>query len=76
MCVVKYLALVNLSFVMWTVMLLHFQGLYSMFTNRTNVLPQDLAKSRGHEIRIYTFPIVLKFDGHLGSNAAEMFVKF
>ena len=33
-------------------------------------------KSRSREIRVYTFPSALKFDKHLGSSAAEMFVKF
>ena len=42
-----------------------------LFTKRTDVLPQDLAKSRSREIRIWTFPIALKFDRHLGSTAAE-----
>ena len=47
-----------------------------LFTKRADVLPQDLAKSRSCEIRVYTFPIVLKFDRHLGSTAAEMSVKY
>ena len=47
-----------------------------LFTKRTDVLPEDLAKSRTREIRVETFPITLKFDRHLGSGAAEMAVKF
>ena len=43
---------------------------------RTDVLPQDLVKSRIREIQVYTFPIPLKFDGHFDSRATEMFVKF
>ena len=46
-----------------------------LFTKRTDVLPQDLMKSRNREIRIQTFPIALKFDKHIGSSAAEMPVK-
>ena len=40
------------------------------------ILPQDLAKSRSIEIRVYTFPIILKFDRYLGGTAAEMPAKF
>ena len=47
-----------------------------LFTKPTDVLPQDFVKSRSCEIQVYTFPIVLKFDGHLSSSAAEMPVKF
>ena len=39
------------------------------------VLPQDLVKSRSHEIRVYTFPLALKFYRHIGSITAEMPVK-
>ena len=46
------------------------------FTKRVDVLPQDLAKSRNREIRVWTFPIALKFDKHPGSRAAEMPVKW
>ena len=35
-----------------------------LFINRTEVLPQDLVKFRGWEIRFYIFPISLKFDRH------------
>ena len=45
-------------------------------TELTDVLPQDLVKSRSYEIRVYTFSITLKFDSHLSSNAAKMPVKF
>ena len=47
-----------------------------LFTKRTDVMPQDLVKSRSRGIRIYTFPIALKFDCHIGNGAAEMPVKF
>ena len=47
-----------------------------LFTKRKNVLPQDLLKFRSREIRVYTFPIALKLNKHLGSSAAEMPVKF
>ena len=47
-----------------------------LFTNRKGVLPLDLVKSSSREIRIYTFSIVLIFDRHLGSAAAEMPIKF
>ena len=45
-------------------------GLYS------HVLPQDLVKSLSREIRVWTFPIALKFNSHIGSSAAEMPAKF
>ena len=51
-------------------------GVGPLYTKRTDVLPQDLAKSRSCEIRGWTFPTVLKFDRHLGSSAAEVPVKF
>ena len=38
--------------------------------------PQGLMKSRSRDIRVLPFPIALKFDRHLGSNAAEMRIKF
>ena len=41
-----------------------------------DVLPQDLVKYRSREIRVSTFLIAPKFDEHLGSRAAEKFVKF
>ena len=45
-------------------------------TKRQHVLPQNLVKSRSHEIPVYTFPITLKFNRHLGSSTAEKPVKF
>ena len=48
----------------------------ALFTKLTDALPQDLVKSRSREIRVYTFPIALKFERHLGSSAAEMPIKF
>ena len=47
-----------------------------LFTKQVDVLPQDLVKSQSRAIRVETFPIALKFDRHLGSNATEMPVKF
>ena len=47
-----------------------------LFTKRTDVLPQVLAKSRKSEIKCYNYRIALKFDRHLGSAAAEVPVKF
>ena len=47
-----------------------------LFTKRTDVLLQDLVKSQSSEIRIWTFPIALKFGRHLFSRAAEMPVQF
>ena len=47
-----------------------------LFIKRTDVLRQDLVKSRGRKVRIGTFLIVLEFDWHLGSSAAELPVEF
>ena len=47
-----------------------------LFTKWTDVLRQDLVKSRSREIRVSTSLIALKFVRHLGSSAAEMPVKF
>ena len=47
-----------------------------LFTKRTDILPHDLVKSQGREIRVQTFQIALKFDWNFGSSAAEMLVKF
>ena len=44
----------------------------TLFTKRTDILRQDLVKSRSREIQVKIFPIALKFDRHLDSNAAEM----
>ena len=41
-----------------------------------DVLPQDLVKFRCREIRIYTFPIALQFNRHIGRGTAEMPVKY
>ena len=49
-------------------------GLYSL-SGKTSYR-QNLAKSRSREIGCYNDRIVLKFDRHLGSIAAEMVVKF
>ena len=46
-----------------------------LFNKRADVLPQDLVKSRGREIRVWNFSINLKSDWHLDSSAAEMPVK-
>ena len=47
-----------------------------LFTKRTDVLPQDLAKSRSRDIWAYPFQIALKFERYLGNSTAEMPVKF
>ena len=47
-----------------------------LFTKRTDVLPPNIVKSRSREIDCYHDRIVLKFDRHLGSAAADMPVKF
>ena len=47
-----------------------------VFTKRTDVLPQDLVKTRSREIGCYNDHIALKFDRHLGSAAAEVPVEF
>ena len=47
-----------------------------MLMNHEDVLPPNLAKSRSREIVCDNDRIVLKFDRHLGSIAAEMVVKF
>ena len=41
-----------------------------------NLATQDLVKSRSHEICTLNRRIALKFDRHIGSNAAEVPVKF
>ena len=43
---------------------------------RRDVLPPNLMKSRSREIGRYNDRFALKLDGHLGSTAAEMPVKF
>ena len=47
-----------------------------LFTKRKDILPQDLGNSRRREIACYKYRIVLKFDRHLGSAAAEAPDKF
>ena len=47
-----------------------------IFTKWRDVLPQDLVKSRSREIGCCNNPVALKFDRHLGSDAAESPVKF
>ena len=37
-----------------------------LFTKRTDVLSQDLLKSRNREIHVWTIPIALRFDRRLG----------
>ena len=43
---------------------------------RFNKPPLKISKPRSRRIRVWTLPIVLKFDKHLGSSAAEVPVKF
>ena len=47
-----------------------------LFTKRTDILLQDLVKSRSREIGYYDDPIALEFDRHFGSDAAEAPVEF
>ena len=47
-----------------------------LFTERTDVLPQDLVKSRSRDIGCYDDRIALRYDSHIGSAAAEMPVKY
>ena len=47
-----------------------------LFTKWTDVLPQDLAKSRSGEIGCYSDRIALKFYRHLGNAVADVQVKF
>ena len=47
-----------------------------LFTKRMDVLPPNIVKSRSREIDCYDDHIVLKFDRHIGSAAADMPVKF
>ena len=42
-----------------------------LFTKRTDVLPQDIAKFQSHEIGCYNGCIALKFDRHLGSSCRD-----
>ena len=42
----------------------------------SDVLPQNISKSRSVEIRVSTFFIALEFDWYLGSSVADMSVKF
>ena len=48
----------------------------SLYTKRTDGLPQDLVKSRSREIGCFNDPIALEFDRYVGSTAAEDPVKF
>ena len=50
----------------------HLYYLRSLFTKPMNLLPQDLVKSRSHEVGCYNDPIALIFDKHFGSTDAEM----
>ena len=45
----------------------------SLFTYRTNVLPQDLTQSPNSKIRLWTFPIALKLERHISSIHAFRF---
>ena len=47
-----------------------------LFTKRIDVLPRDLVKTRGRDIRIYTFSMTVKLDKPPGSSAADMPVTF
>ena len=47
-----------------------------LFTKRMDVLPHYLVKSLSRDIRVYNFPIPLKFDRKLHSSAIETPIKF
>ena len=53
---------------------LHKQS-FLRLSKRTDVLPQDLMKSRSRKILVQAHPIALKFDRHIGNSADEMPVK-
>ena len=46
-----------------------------LFTERTNVLPQDLVESQSREMPDKNFPISLTFETHIGSSTAEVHVE-
>ena len=48
----------------------------ALFIKRSDILPPNLMKSRCREIGCYNELVVLEFDRHLGSSAAEVPVKF
>ena len=45
------------------------------FTKRTDVLPQDLVKTRSREVRVQNFLMKLKFCSNLGNRSANKPVK-
>ena len=47
-----------------------------LLTKRTDVLAQDLVKSRSHEIKCYNDRITIRFDRHLDGVATEVPGKF
>ena len=47
-----------------------------LFIKQTNVLPQDLVKSRSLAICVSTISIALKFHRQIGHSACDMPVKF
>ena len=64
---------------LWNCMLtptIHCRYAGSLFNKRTDVLPQDLAKTRKPQDSGLNFQIALTFDRYLDSSAAEMPVKF
>ena len=48
----------------------------SLFTKQTSVLPQDLVKSRSHDIGCYIDRVVLKLNRHLGGATVEVPIQF
>ena len=46
------------------------------YPKRTDVLPQDLVKSRSRDIRVKTFAIALLFDRYTGNIATDLPAKF
>ena len=65
--------------VLWLLLCLIHQRLWPLwplFTQWTDVLRQDLVKSRSSEMRDHAFPIALKFHRYLDSSAARCLSNF
>ena len=75
LCMIRYAKFKTLLVITWLYGLPEINT-WSLFTTRTDVFPQDLAKPRSHDIYGKTFPIALKLDRHIGSSANEMPIEF
>ena len=65
--------------VLWLLLCLIHQRLWPLwplFTQRTDVLLQDLVKSRSSKMRDHAFPIAIKFHRYLDSSAARCLSNF